>query len=493
MKSVVIIGAGLGGLTAGCLLAKKGHKVTIFESHSSPGGYTAGFWRKGFYFESGTLAFESSNLISPAMKEIGIYQDLDFKRHHMRVLYKDTELAMDSFDGFRESLLRAFPGEKENILAYFEEAGKMYKAMQPLIVEGSKSLLSIFSKLSAGIKMAGIYKKYSKMTVDEFTTVYFKEGTPINLIFRNMGYPGMSAYIVGGMYATMFDDYWIVAQGMQHWADKLAEKFVSLGGTLTCKSLVEKIITDQGKAVGVEYNGKFQAADFVIAAGDYKKTFLKLLDNTNLLPAEQLEKIKTNAVSEGIFTVYLGLSLPNGKLKEIMKLHLVSIFNDLPGLASISANDPDYFTKAGVSLYSPSFEKPDLAPEGKSSLMIQSVAPNGWMNNWGGGDASEYKKLKQKTMEALIDKAALLIPDIRKLIEYQDAATPLTYEKFTHNTNGATSAWSWNPNNKFYDNIMKTYVITPVKNLYIGSCWSNQIGGVPGAVSAALKCVKLIK
>lgn len=59
MKQIAIIGSGMGGLTAGNLLARRGHKVTIFEAHSSPGGYTAGFRRQGFYFESGTLSFES--------------------------------------------------------------------------------------------------------------------------------------------------------------------------------------------------------------------------------------------------------------------------------------------------------------------------------------------------------------------------------------------------------------------------------------------------
>ncbi|NLW08505.1 MAG: FAD-dependent oxidoreductase [Firmicutes bacterium] len=59
MGKVVIIGAGIGGLMAGNLLARKGHQVTIFESHTTPGGYTAGFWRNGFYFESGTLSFEA--------------------------------------------------------------------------------------------------------------------------------------------------------------------------------------------------------------------------------------------------------------------------------------------------------------------------------------------------------------------------------------------------------------------------------------------------
>lgn len=72
MKSIVIIGSGMGGLTAGNILAKKGHKVTIFEAQKTPGGYTGGFRHEGFYFESGTLAFESSAQVFRAMKEIGV-------------------------------------------------------------------------------------------------------------------------------------------------------------------------------------------------------------------------------------------------------------------------------------------------------------------------------------------------------------------------------------------------------------------------------------
>ena len=43
-------------------------------------------------------------------------------------------------------------------------------------------------------------------------------------------------------------------------------------------------------------------------------------------------------------------------------------------------------------------------------------------------------------------------------------------------------AWSWNPKNKFHKKFTRTYVETPIQNLFIGSCWANQIGGVPGAV-----------
>jgi phytoene dehydrogenase-like protein len=73
LSKIIIIGAGLGGLVAGNLLAARGHRVKIFEAHSAPGGYTAGFRRKGFYFESGTFSFESSGMVFRAMREIGVF------------------------------------------------------------------------------------------------------------------------------------------------------------------------------------------------------------------------------------------------------------------------------------------------------------------------------------------------------------------------------------------------------------------------------------
>jgi phytoene dehydrogenase-like protein len=125
--------------------------------------------------------------------------------------------------------------------------------------------------------------------------------------------------------------------------------------------------------------------------------------------------------------------------------------------------------------------------------MIQTTCPNNWMQNWGGGDKDRYRQLKVKVKDTLIKKAEVIIPGLRNLIEFEDAATPLTYERYTHNTNGASSAWSWNPHKKFYDKIMSLNVDTPIKNLYIGSCWAIQMGGVPGALIAAYMCSKKIK
>jgi phytoene dehydrogenase-like protein len=498
MSKVIIIGSGIGGLTAGNLLAKKGHNVTIFESHSEPGGYTAGFWRKGFYFESGTLSFESSGSIFKAMKDIGVYDKIGFVRQKSRWVSADFDGLLENYADFKKLILSAYPDEKERLNKYFAEVDRMYNAMpadQPMadLYDGLSYTIKLASSMLSGMKFIGIYKKYNNVTIDEFTAQYFEKDSKLYMLLKGLGYPEMSAWLLGGAVSSFLEDYWTVKSGMQSWADVLVDNFKSLGGELRLKSYVDKIITKNGTAVGVSCDGNIYDADYVISAGDYKKTFLKLLDDQSLVPKDTLEGIKSAEVSEGIFTVYLGLNISNEKLMEYMKIPHVMYFDEKPGADVGNPNDAEYFQKVSFNLYSNSLFDSKLSPEGKSSLMIQAVSPRKWMNNWGGGDAGKYKELKENAQNALIQKAAFIIPNLSNIIEYADSATPLTYEKFTHNTDGATSAWSWNPKKRFYKNPISSATNTPVKNLLIGSCWASQIGGVPGAIAAAYKCAKSIE
>lgn len=63
----------------------------------------------------------------------------------------------------------------------------------------------------------------------------------------------------------------------------------------------------------------------------------------------------------------------------------------------------------------------------------------------------------------MIENISRLIPGLKDHIEYKDAATPLTYERFTQNTDGASTAWSMNPHKAFYKNAMSVNIKTPVK------------------------------
>ncbi len=498
MKNIIIIGSGMGGLIAGNLLARKGHKVTIFESHHRPGGYTAGFCRKGYYFESGTLSFEASASVFKAMKDIGVYEKINFVRQKMRFVAKEFDGIPESYDDYKNMIYSGFPADKDKLDLVFAELDKMGSLMgdvdepMPYLYSGLKMYMAMLPYILSAPKQMGMVKLYSNMTSSEFAARYFEKGSKLFQLFSGFGYPDMSAMFGNGI-SSMFLDYWTVKDGMQSWADILAENFQKLNGDLQLNSYVDRIITRNGTVIGVSCQNKTYPADYVIAAGDYKKTFLRLLDDRSLIPDSLRGDISRATVSEGFFTVYLGLDISNQELSKYMQVPHVFPLEVKPGYDIYNSEDSEYFSRTSASLYSPSMVNPRHAPEGKSSLMLQSLVPYHWMNNWGGGDRQVYQQLKQKAKEAMIESASRLIPGLKTAIAYEDAATPLTYERYTHNTDGASSAWSWNPRKKFYKDIMSVNINTPVKNLYIGSCWAMQIGGVPGAVAAAYQCVNKIK
>jgi phytoene dehydrogenase-like protein len=425
------------------------------------------------------------------MKDIGVYDKIPFTRQYGRWIFPGLDCVAHSFAELKQAILEAVPSEKENLDRYFAEVDRMCRALLAMRKPGN-----VFEALGFPIKLARLirlFQKYARTTLPEFTANYFDRNNPLYRLLKEMGYPDMGAAILGGAVLSFFDDYWTVRTGMQSWADVLAENFNSLGGELRLRSRIEKIVTRDGAAVGVICNGENHEADYVLSAGDYKKTFLELLDNQALIPPALRQKIESAQVSESFFTVYLGLDIPQEKMKEHLKIPHVYYHEDNPEADIHNSQDEHYFEKTWVMLYSPSLMNQDLAPPGKSSLMIQSMSPHRWLNNWGGGDREVYRQLKEKAKYAFIDKASALIPDLRKRIEFDDAATPLTYERYTHNTDGASSAWSWNPRKKFHKNLMQAQIKTPVKNLYISSCWSVQIGGVPSAILAAQECAKRIR
>ncbi|KUG02640.1 carotenoid cis-trans isomerase [hydrocarbon metagenome] len=498
MKKVIIIGSGIGGLTAGNLLAQKGHQVSIFESHLTPGGYTAGFCRKGYYFESGTVSFEASSSVFKAMKDIGVLEKIDFERIRARLISEDFDEIPDNYQDYKKMIYTAFPAEKEQLDLAFSDLDRIMSFMasmdqpMPNLFSGWEMFKSMLPFILSFPEQNRIFKQFGNMTSSEFAARYFKKDSKLFQLFQGTSYPDMPAMFGNGLLSVL-SDLWTVKGGMQSWADTLVQNFKGLGGDLRLKSYVDRIITENGAAVGVSCQDTVHYADYVIAACDYKKTLLKLIDDQSLISPALQDSIESAAVSEGCFTVYLGLNISNEELGQYMKVPHVFPFYYQPGYDIYNSDDQEFFSKTNVYLYSPSMINPQLAPAGKSSLMLQTIVPFRWMNNWGGGDRKAYKQLKEKAMETMIDNASRLVPILPECIEYKDAATPLTYERFTHNSDGATSAWSWNPNKRFFKNPVSVNIETPVRNLYIGSCWAFQIGGVPGAIAAAYECSKKIK
>ncbi len=279
---------------------------------------------------------------------------------------------------------------------------------------------------------------------------------------------------------------------MRRLADVLADGFREAGGVIRFGARVERILTKGGAAVGVVAGGETVAADAVVAACDYKKTFLDLLDDPALVPAERRDAIRAAPVSEGIFTVYLGLNMTNEELERSLRAFTVQVSPLAHDLDFADPRDPDHFAKCGFSLHSSSLVDPELAPEGKSSLLLHAISPIRWQGNWRQEDREGYTALKQRVTRTLVGRAEAIVPGLAARVAFEDAATPLTFERYTGNTDGATSAWSWDPNKAFHKGGMmgRVTVATPVRNLFVGSSWISQIGGIPSAVNAGYLCAK---
>jgi len=499
-KTIAIIGAGLGGLTTGNLLVDRGHKVTIFESFTHPGGYTAGFRRQGYYFESGTLSFESIGVFEKMMADLGLAGRLPLVRMRMRLVSPRFDFIMDSLPAMKDALHAAFPDDGPGLDGYLREIEPLIAAMRPLAKEANPVQFSGFGMLRSLLPFAIAGPRYALrrrgvkgLTVDELAAKYFKPGTPLYRFFTRLGYPKMEVSTQAGMFLVLAEDYWHVKDGMQRWADLLADRFRARGGDLRLGSPADRILTRGGAAVGVVSKGASFDADAVVSGCDYKKTFLSLLDDPSIVPDERMSKIRDAAVSEGIFTVYLGLRMSGAELMARMKTHSVAYMPLDRDVDPEDAKAADHFEKDGFSLYSPSLVNPELAPESRSSLMIQSIAPARWQDDWRRDDPAAYRALKTQVRDRLVARAEAVVPGLGAAVEYADAATPLTYERYTGNTDGATSGWSWNPKKPFYKGgVFTTTVATPVKNLWIGSSWAGQIGGIPNAIAAAYLTAKKI-
>ena len=146
---VIIIGAGLGGLTAGAKLSKEGKKVLLIEQHNIPGGCATTFKRKDLKIEVGLHMIDGLDEGDPKLKlfeELGILDNLEFKRipEFYRFVKPGVDLTIpDSYEQAIEVLTERFPAEKIGILKFFKVILALRKEVFKVPRQKWKMLLSM--------------------------------------------------------------------------------------------------------------------------------------------------------------------------------------------------------------------------------------------------------------------------------------------------------------------------------------------------------------
>jgi Phytoene dehydrogenase and related proteins len=432
--SIIVIGAGMAGLTCAAYLAKAGLAVQVFEQHTRPGGYISSFNRKGFTFPAGPTSFGSNGIIFPILRELGLENSIRFARAGHQISWAEKDIPLTNPQQTESELAQIFPQEQANLRRYFRWVKIGGEGLQDLMASGvmfgRHAGRSAFGTLLRHPLFPWAVGKARNQTNRSLHQNYFSDRRLIAML-NQLGYPVMSGQNTLGMWISYFDDTWVPEGGMQSMADGLAQCVQAHGGEIHLRQSVRRIRLEGQRACGVELeDGTGVSGDWVISAADLMHTCLNLIGQEHLgagMPA----KLAAALPSESAFSVYLGLR-GSPQLSA--------------GLERFRNSHVSYSGKDGrpIHLVLLSKDDPSLAPAGGHALSLGYLSPyTEWENLK--DDPAGYRAEKTRRTDALLKQVEEFIPGLGAHVEVHESATPLTCERYTGNWRGSTAGWCWDP------------------------------------------------
>lgn len=452
---VIVIGGGLAGLTCAAFLAREGRQVLVLEQHKVPGGYCASFSRGGIVFSSAIHWVRNPVAVGHLLQELEVpCSEFAPVESMLRITGPDEGtdilLAKDR-NAFESTILNSFPAvSKESVSRLVDLSLELDKCVGHMLPENPE-LLSLFSKVLMGAKMAFKLRKilkFSNQTIDELLEDLFPGEelrglraalhsfipvpglSAISLLFLlSMGLKGKASYYHGGG---------------REIAEALIEAVQSNGGTILCSCQVSEIQVRNGRAVGVRLaDGRHFKAPCVVSAVDAKQTFGELLD-PSLVPSGFKEKLDTTPVGNSVFVVSLAADVdPSDFGFDGTDIMLNSAWNP-PEM--FTSDDPD---KLSICLVFNTLQDPTCRQEGTPPNVhgIQIEAPatfehaHRWKTGAGLHRGKNYRVYKRAFAQRLIARAETLLPGLSKRILELDIATPITFYRYTLNSQGSMMGW----------------------------------------------------
>ncbi|MHA2224053.1 MAG: phytoene desaturase family protein [Candidatus Hodarchaeales archaeon] len=488
---IIIVGAGLAGLTAGAKLAKEGKKILLIEQHSKMGGCATAFSRKikgqKVRFEVGLHEMDGldneNSYTRIIFKDLEVFSNLDFIR--IPEFYRFTNKLIDvtlpsNYPDVISDLIKAFPDEKEAIQTFCKDLQNIDSYFRELNLE----------------KIASI----SQMTVSD----YFDElTTNENLKFvltGNFGYyhddPNSLSWI---FFARAQHSFFIggghfIKGGSQTLSDYLAKVITDNRGTIVRRHLVTEIITENEVAMGVKYGKKkrdeeqLSAFSKVVLANAALPTVVnKLVPSLN--NTDYQADINSLEIACSLLTIYLAFSEPPANLGNHPAYSTFVLSEDLKKLKDFYSNEKtNDYSKKGFIFTDYNLIDSRLNEEGIYTATICGID---YLDHWADLNDEDYESKKKQVADILINRLNEIFPGIKDIIIFSEVATPKTLVRYTQNPEGTVYGFSQTPDQvgPRRNAIRKP----PIKNLYCASAWTGS-GGFTGAISGGYSCaLKILK
>lgn len=472
-KKVIIIGAGLAGMSAGCYLQMNGFDTEIYEMSSKSGGLCTSWKRKEYlidgciHFMGGISPDESTyqfwnNLID--MKSI----DFVFFDSHSVVEDKDKNRIYfySEIEKLEHELLLKAPEDKKQIRKFIGAVRKFAK-MQPPVEKPLETML-LKDKLKVAYQMLPyLYSinKYLKLTNIRYSKKF--KNPLLKYAFETSFINYMPVfYSILLLVWRHKKDIGYPKGGAIHISNLLQEKYEKLGGKINFNSRVEKILTEKNIAKGIELaEGRKYLSDIVVSASDGRSTIYDLLEG------QFKDKNIIDRYESGIFetidkTLHVALGINADFSNEPQKLYIT-----LEKPIVIDALTTLYHLD--LSHYC---DDPASAPDGKSLITSMPEAKDWkYWDSLRKNDIEKYEKEKNRIADEIVEALDRRFGNIKKNIEMIDVSTPATYIRYTNNWTGGQI--SWKATRKTFGK-PTTWKIKGLTNFYMTGQWAGTSGGL---------------
>lgn len=434
---VIVIGSGIGGLVTATQLAAKGAKVLVLEKYIIPGGSAGYFEREGYRFDVGaSMIFGfgtegTTNLLTRALK--GVNVSIDTIEDPVQIHYhlpNNLELKVHrEYEQFLQEIINYFPHEAQGIRKFYDECWKVFNClncMELLSLEEIRYLMRVFFQhplaclnlvkylpLNAGDLASRYIKdpellKFIDMECYCWSVVPASKTPMINagMVFSDRHYGGIN-YPKGGVGKI---------------AEKLVEGLEKTGSEIKYKARVNKILIENGKAIGVKLaNGDEYYAPKIVSNATRWDTFEKLIPPENM-PNSEKKWQKRYQKSPSFLSLHLGVKA------EVLPANTECHHILLENWQNMEAEQGTIFVSIPTLLDS------ELAP--KNHHIIHTFTPSS-MDNWQQLSTKEYEEKKEEDAGSLITRLEKIFPGLDVAIEFMEVGTPRTHRRFLGREDGS--------------------------------------------------------
>ena len=468
---VIVIGAGIGGLTAAALLASRGLHVLVVDQHSKPGGYCSTFQRGAFIFDVAVHLIggcEEGGLIDEVLRSVHAREKIAFRR--VAPMY----LAVRGNDRIQ------IPSDLHEFASVVSDYAPREQGINRLIDEiydiGS-TLLGFASAPTSEQSFRALARVANQNYLD-FMTRHVTDERALALLSGLAVYAGLPpGQVDAGLMISILISYhrgaFYPMGSSQSLADAFVESIKAAGGTVKLRSRVTRVLMKGDRACGIELaKGEKITARAIISNADSVRTLFELVGE-GYLPENFVRRFRRLRPAVSAVNLYLALSGNPG-------LHHHEVFT----LSEQHPRDwqifyrPDSEQEPFASITMPSLLDPGLAPAGCHVMAVNTFTDCPDLV-----ERFREERGKEVIRDELFSIAERLLPEIRSCLVEQkcEVATPRTLVRYTSNKGGSALGWG-----KYWDQRWPYRLgpATPVAGLYMAGHWTRGTHGIYGVIKS---------